>query len=271
LTQEFILENLPTGKPHISFSELKEWQECSYRHKLRHIEKIDLFQDSPIIDFGTAVHSSCENFLKTKEMNFELAINSIEESFEKKKDNPAYTQKAKMALLEESRKILLEVPLFLDETFPGWEFVDAEHYLYEKFNEVTPHAFKGFIDGIIKTKGKKGEDIFWIIDWKTTAWGWTSEKKSDFSFQQQLILYRNFWSRKIGCNSKSVKCGFVLLKRTAKDGSRCEFVKVSAGDITTNRSLKNLSNMFASLKRGIYLKNKESCTFCPYKGTEHCV
>jgi predicted RecB family nuclease len=56
---------------------------------------------------------------------------------------------------------------FFDETFPEWEAVDAEHQLYEAV-ENHPHAFKGFIDAIIKTKGKKGETLYWILDHKTT-------------------------------------------------------------------------------------------------------
>ena len=26
-------QTLPTGKPHVSFSEVKLWKECSFRHK----------------------------------------------------------------------------------------------------------------------------------------------------------------------------------------------------------------------------------------------
>jgi len=271
MNNNLILENLPTGKPHISFSELKEWQECSWRHKLHQIEKIDLFESSPILDFGTAVHASCENFLRTRALSHALYEETLISAFEKNKEKKDYTQKNLESFLKEANKILQEIPGFMEETFPGWEFVDAEHQLYEPFSQKHPHAFKGFIDGIIKTKGKKEEDIFWIIDWKTSAWGWNAEKRSDFGLHQQLILYKNFWSQKTGIPLKQIKCGFIVLKRTAKDGQRCELIKISVGPVTSERSIKNLSNMVSSIKRGISLKNKDSCTFCPYKGTEHCV
>ena len=35
---------LLTGKPHVSFSEIKDWVECSYRHKLIHIDKLSTFE-----------------------------------------------------------------------------------------------------------------------------------------------------------------------------------------------------------------------------------
>lgn len=264
-----ILENLPTGKPHVSFSELRDWQECSFRHKLRHIDKLDLFEPSPILDFGTAVHSSCENYLKTRVMDSEIALAKIMKAFEDNKGKEAYQEKMLAPFLKEADAILAEVPKFLDENFPEWECIDAEHYLYESI-EKYPHAFKGFIDGIIKTKGKRGEELYWILDWKTTSWGWNMDKKSDPDVARQLVFYKNFWSKKKGINPKNVRCGFVLLKRTGKEGARCELVTVSVGDVTTERSIKILNNMLGSIRRGIAIKNKNSCTYCPFKDTEHC-
>ena len=57
---------LPTGKKHISFSEMKNWKECPYRHKLLHIDKVDLSEPSPFLDFGTAVHEGCESLVEKK-------------------------------------------------------------------------------------------------------------------------------------------------------------------------------------------------------------
>lgn len=264
-----LLENLPTGKQHVSFSELRDWQECSFRHKLKYVDKIDKFEPSPILDFGTAVHASCENYLKTKVLDHNIALEMLEKSFESNKDLPAYTAQLLVTYKKEATSILNDVPNFLNENFPEWEFIDAEHYLYERL-EKYPHAFKGFIDGIIKTKGKRDEDIYWIIDWKTTAWGWSADKKSDSDIQRQLVFYKNFWSNKNNINPKNVRCGFVLLKRTAKPGSHCELIKVSVGDVTTERSIKLLHNMLGSIRKNIAIKNKESCTYCPYKDTEHC-
>lgn len=262
-------DNLPTGKPHISFSELRDWQDCSYRHKLRHIKGIDLSVPSPILDFGTAVHASCESFLKTKEMNVNIAIDMLKQSFESKKTNEAFSEKALDSYMEEATAILMEVPNFLNETFGEWETIDAEHLLYESINN-QPHAFKGFIDCILRTKDKKGKEQYWILDWKTTAWGWGIDKKTDFKLHQQLIFYKNFWSKKTNIDLKKIKCGFILLKRTAKQGAKCELVTVSVGDVTSTRAFKNIGNMLSSMKKGIAIKNKESCTYCQFKNTEHC-
>lgn len=262
-------ENLPTGKPHVSFSELREWQDCSYRHKIRHIDKIDLSVPSPILDFGTAVHATCENFLKTRVIDQNITFQMLEKAFETNKDKSEYSANLLETYKKEAGSILKDVPHFIDSNFPDWVFVDAEHALYEPI-EKYPHAFKGFVDGIIKTKGKREEDLYWVIDWKTTAWGWTSDKKSDQNIARQLVFYKSFWSKKTNIPLKNIRCGFILLKRTAKPGAHCELINVSVGDVTIERSFKILNNMLSSVRKGTAIKNKDSCTYCAYKNTPHC-
>ena len=263
-------ETLPTGKPHISFSEVKQWKECSYRHHLAHIKKIDLFKPSPFLDFGTAVHASCEKYLLTREMNYQLAIDHLESAWKKHTGCPGFTQESLDRAKSEATLILAEVPQFLDREFPGWTVVDAEHQLYEPV-EGHPQAFKGFIDGVIKARGKRGEELYWIIDWKTTMSGWFKEKRSDEMVKAQLALYKNYWCQKHpDVPFKNVRCGFVLLKKTAKLGEHCELFSVSLGDVPIKRSLKVVGNMLTSVKRGIAIKNRDACTYCDYKNTEHC-
>lgn len=262
-------ELLPTGKPHISFSEMRDWSACSYRHKLKYVKKIDLGKPGPLMDFGTAIHASCEDYLKTREMKPAIAVNMIRAVWEKNAEVAGFEPKTVESYVKQAEAILADVPAWFDESFPGWVFIDAEHYLYEAI-EGTSQAFKGFIDGVIKCKGPKGRDIFWLIDWKTTSWGWAYQKKSDPMIRAQLVLYKNYWSTKTGTDPKDVKCGFVLLKRSAKHGAHCELVTASIGDVTTGKNLKVITNMVASVKRGIALKNHASCEYCDYRNTEHC-
>lgn len=262
-------ELLPTGKPHVSFSELREWKDCSYRHKLHQIMKIDMFKPGPLMDFGTACHASCENFLRTRVMDPKIATDMIRAMWEKNKDFKGYEPAGLPKFIAEAEAILADVPAWMEETFPGWEFIDAEHQLYEPI-EGSKQAFKGFIDGVIKCISPKGKVLYWLIDWKTTSWGWTADKKSDVMIRAQLILYKNFWSKKTGTDPKDVRCGFVLLKRAAKPGAHCELLAASVGEVSTERSLKVINNMLSSVKKGIAIKNRASCTYCDYKDTIHC-
>ena len=132
--------------------------------------------------------------------------------------------------------------------------------------------FKGYIDGVIKVPKKNGKGhLYWIIDWKTSqAYGWRRQKKQDILMTAQLILYKSFWAKKHNILLEDIRCGFVLLKRGGKPGKICELVQVSVGPKSLERGIKILNNMISSVRRGMFLKNRESCTYCQFKGTEYC-
>ena len=272
--------DFPTGKQHVSFSEIKCWKECSYRHKLLHIDKIDLFEPSPYLDFGTAVHEGCETYLKTKTVDTKKLHSDITSAWEKHGfDDPEWVRNQpgwfKYAPVDEwcqwATNMWNEVPGFLDETFPGWECFEAEEMLYETV-EAKNLNFKGYIDGIIKVPKKKGQGYnYWIIDWKTAqSYGWRRSKKQDILMTAQLILYKHFWSRKHSIPLEDIRCGFILLKRGGKPGRICELVTVSVGPKALEKAGKILNNMISSVRGGMFLKNRNSCTYCAFKNTEHC-
>lgn len=268
------IEPLRTGKPHISFSELKDWVDCSFRHKLKHIDRLDVFRPSYHLAFGTAVHAALEDFLETRVMKPEIAFTQLEKLWRPEYANAEPKEKdfSIDKLKQQIVDILTEVPAWLEEQFPGWELVAAEQALYETINNHRG-KFKGFVDCIIKVKDKKGKEQIWIIDWKTSGGGWSPMKKKDPMTGLQLTLYKGFWIQKLqdpAYSLKNVRCAFVILKRKAKPGKHCDRMDVSVGEVTLQRGLKLVTNMLMSLDRGIAIKNRNNCTWCDFKGTEHC-
>lgn len=272
--------NFPTGKKHISFSEIKDWKDCPYRHKLKYIDKIDMFSPSPYLDFGTAVHEGCETLLEAKEVDREKLIKDIKDAWQEHGfDNPDwyslqpgwYKHKPVEEWCKWAENMWDEVMPFLDENFPGWEVQAAEEDLYEEIKDANL-SFKGFIDAIIKVPKKRGTGHeYWIIDWKTAGpGGWRSDKKRDFKMQLQLILYKYYWANKHDISHKDIKCAFVTLGRGAKKGKVCNLVAVSAGPKTIAKGVKVMNNMITSVKKEMNLKNRNSCTFCVYHNTPHC-
>ena len=271
---------LPTGKPHVSFSEVKCWKECSYRHKLQHIDKINLDEPSPYLFFGTAVHAGCETLIEERQVTPEPLLEQFKkEWYDNGFDKPEWYTKQpgwyKHAPVEVwcdwARNMWGDVPDFLDKEFPGWKPVKAEEQLYEEI-EGLDARFKGFIDAIIEVPKKRGKGTnYWILDWKTAqSYGWRRDKKQDILMTAQLILYKHFWSQKHGIPLDRIRCGFILLKRGAKPGKVCELVPVSAGPKSLDRAQKILRSMIKSVRRGMFLKNRHSCNFCPYLNTHHC-
>jgi len=261
MTEELI--QFPTRKKHVSYSEIRNWSECSFRHKLLYIDGLSTFDASVHTVFGTAVHEACENFLKTGEMDPAIATNMIVDEWKN------YGFEDVDPWLDKAEKILAEVPDFLNENFGEWEPIEAEEQLYETIQNDTL-KFKGFIDAIIKTRDKKGNDVYWIIDWKTTSWGWHVNKKRDFKVNAQLMYYKQFWAAKHDIPEKSVKIGFVLLKRDGKTGKRCELLPVSFGPKSKEKVDKQLRGMLKSVRSGMFIKNRLSCRFCEFYETEYC-
>lgn len=293
--------NLPTNKQHISYSELAEWLNCSFFHKLKHIDKISLDKPSIHTEFGSTIHDALENFLNTREPITDETVEKAKiqffESMNKLKeiDEKLYKEEEVLEFSESIGPLLKQVPEWLETEFPGWQPVAAEWALYEAIEKQKDKYFKGFIDCIIKvpvkqrkaanknspmrlseltgdTETTEPEFQTIVLDWKTTAWGWTADKKRDFQKQLQLVLYKHFWCKINNLDLKQVKTGFVLLKRTPKkDGLRCEFVPVSVGPKTEEKALEIVQNMINQLQQRRFVKNRSSCMYCVYSGTKHCL
>ena len=258
------MTSFPTGKPHVSYSEIKTWKECPWKHKLVYIDKIDLFKPNPNVSFGTIVHAECESYLKTRQFDRVRLEKTLRETWDKHQ----FPDCEKW--LKEGLFLLDEIPAYLEATFESWTCVSAEHALYEPI-ESHDIKFKGFIDGMIRAKNKRGKDCLWVIDWKTSSSrGWRTEKKQDFLVQAQIALYKSFCSQKFEIDPKDIKCGFVLLKRGSKQGKSCELVEISVGPVMLERSNKLVSSMINGVMSGVTVKNRMSCTYCDFKATNQC-
>lgn len=305
----------PTGKPHISYSELHDWMECSWRHKLKHIDKLDL--DGPTIhtEFGQVVHDAMETYLmlpkiERKPINASIYQKMFKDKFDaldishESADKQAELLKQFAEFNDKIVALLEDAPKWMDIQFPDWETVAAEDLLYEPIPNQEDIKFKGFVDAFIKVpkrrkvrKPKKssgggglslskildaeeaseyeivpGEFEHFVLDWKTTSWGWTADKKRDFNKQLQIMLYKIFYCQKMNLDLKEIKCGFVLLKRDPnKEGSYCEFVPVSVGEKSMERALSVVNSMVNQVKQGRTMKNRWSCRFCKFANTKHCM
>lgn len=309
--EENLSKPFPTGKQHVSYSEIIDWVECSFRHKLKHILKIDLDKPSIHTEFGRAIHDALEGYITSKVLPDPVATKAAFEDLCQKlfvEHGVKIEDKERDDFSASIPAILKAVPEFLDEEFPGWEGVAAEHLLYETITGQDNKFFKGFIDTVIRVPKKRrgsatkkfsssggsmpmrlsemtgvspssttennsaGDFEYYVLDWKTTSWGWAPEKKRDFQKQLQLALYKSFWCRLMNLSLDQVKCGFVLLKRTPRksDGSCVELVPVSVGPKTEEKALGILNDMVNQIQTGRTIKNRNSCRFCPYQGTQHC-
>jgi len=256
--------------PHISFSELKIWNDCPWKHKLVYLDNIKKFKGNEYTAFGKAIHITCEGLV---EQNIQNAPSYFQQQFLKELKQLPEDYKLNKKLVSDMRVqgcflIGFIIPAVKDY-FGEYEIVSIEEKLFEPMADVTEYNFKGFIDLVIKTV----DGGYHIIDWKTCSWGWDARRKSDKLTTYQLTLYKHFFALKHDIDPDLIETHFALLKRTATKNN-VEIFRVTSGKKKTDNALKFLSKAVYNINKKRYLKNKLSCHkpygTCEFYKTKHC-
>ena len=254
-------------KRHISFSELKTWAECPFKHRLKYIDGINGFTGNVFTAFGTAIHSVCEFIAKDEldpidyDEHFDLAFLCELKKLDEKPD-----KKIIMDMRQQGKSLSPSVFPQLKEYFGEHEVFSTEEMLYETIEELSYKWYlKGFIDLVIKTEDGK----YHILDWKSCSWGWDAKKRSEKLITYQLTLYKKFFCKKHDIDPELVETHFGLLKRTAKD-NRVEIFRVTSGKRKMANATKLLVDGCRTIKAKNHVKNRTSCQKCEFLHTEHC-
>jgi len=260
-------------RSHISFSELKIWNECAYKHKLVYKDNIKEFLGNEHTAFGTAIHEVCEKSVLGEIDRSFNALNScfnikfLEEIKSLTEKNVELNKKLIKDMRTQACTLLPYIIPSLKEYFNEYEVFSAEEELYEVIKN-SEKMYKGYIDLVLKTKDGK----YHIIDWKTCSWGWGSKKKSDRMVTYQLTLYKHFFAEKHGIDPKNIETHFALLKRTAKSNN-AEIFRVTSGPKKTENVLNLLDKAVYNINNNNHIKNRLSCTSgfgCEFYKTQHC-
>ena len=249
-------------KNHISYSELKTWAECAHRHKLEYIDGLRIFKGNEFTSFGKAMHAVGEKFLiekpkTTPEEYFELQFLNELKTLVREDKELTLDNSLVQAMRQQGTTLAPKMMSGLKDYFEEFDVFSVEEQLYVPIEEEEKN-FKGFIDVVLKK-----DDEYHIIDWKTCSWGWKQQKKQDRLITYQLTLYKYFFAKKHNIDPKKIKTYFALLKRTAKE-NQVEIFQVSAGTKKTENALNLLSTAMYNIKNGQHIKNKLSCTYCPF-------
>lgn len=256
--------------PHVSYSELKNWDTCAFYHKLVHIDKLKIFKGNEYTAFGNAIHDTCEQMLlndrvKASEHFVESYKNVLKELAAQNYD---FNKKLVVDMKEQGLNILPHVLPALKNYFGTFEVIATEEAIYEPI-DIEDFNFKGYIDLVLKTKDGR----YHVIDWKTCSWGWNAKKKSDKMIVYQLVFYKYFYALKHNIDPDLVDIHFGLLKRTAKK-NEVELFKVSSGKKRTDNALNFLKKAVYNIINKKHVKNKLACIGpygpCEFYKTKHC-
>lgn len=265
---------------HISYSELKEWVDCPWKHKLNYIDKIKQFKGNEHTAFGTSLHLICEVLIQEEDKGKHTT--DLEALFEQEflknlkqiKDSTpgiVFSNELISDMRKQGKHLIKYILPALKGYFGKFTLVEVEEALYENVDrEGVEKKFKGYIDLVVYTPDTKK---YHVIDWKTCSWGWDSRRKNDKMVTYQLTLYKHFWCKKHNKTYNEVLTHFALLKRTAKK-NHVELFKVTNGDKKIDNALKLLNKAVYNIDKCNYVKNRLSCYgkygVCEYYKTEHC-
>jgi ATP-dependent exoDNAse (exonuclease V) beta subunit len=256
-----------SGRNYVSYSEIKTWEECSYKHNLIYVNDIRLFSGNEFTAFGKAIHAVSEKFLVDKTAAnpasyFENRF--VEELQEIRKKTPdVELDRELIRTMRENGQILAELVVpSVTEYFGDHEIISVEEELHVKMP--ADKHFKGYIDLVLKIG-----DTYHIMDWKTCGWGWNARRKSDRITTYQLAYYKHFFCQKHGIDPKKVKTYFGLLKRTAKK-NHVEIFEVSCGEQKIEKALNLMEKVLYNVDNNINIKNRLSCGRCEFYKTKHC-
>jgi hypothetical protein len=274
-------------KGHVSFSELRLFNECQWKWLLLKVFGTEIEDRSYQMDFGKAVHSGMEVLYGpggTAELATQRAFDIYDEAL-KSLDLSHPSDRT------EAHRIRECIPGFyrdclLCEDLQGITTLKSELQLMEPIERADGLSikFKGFID-IVFIKKLKVKTVIYVADFKTCQWGWPAKKLQDIEVLAQLLLYKHFFCKMMGADPRNVSLAFILLKKKPKDGDLTVSVeKIGAGPKATRQALDYLQRTITGMHSYSYEKNFSSCVrswidkdtkeerivSCPFMGTEMC-
>lgn len=274
-------------KEHVSFSELRLFNECQWKWVLLKVfgEKVE--ERSFQMDFGKAVHSGME-IMYSPGGSVERATQHAQDLYDEALKTLEFTHKSDRA---EAYRIRDCIPGFYRDCevcpeLQGITTLKSELQLMQKIDRTDglDVKFKGFID-IVFVKKLKYKTVIYIADFKTCQWGWPAKKFQDIEVISQLLLYKFYFCKMMGADPKNVSLAFILLKKKPKEGDlTVDVAKISAGPKATENALEYMQKAITGMHSYSYEKNYRVCVRswkdpdtkeerkakCPFAGTESC-
>jgi hypothetical protein len=279
----------------VSFSQFQMWHQCPHKWANRYVRSIK--KDKPTINlcFGTAIHKTLQDYLKTMygesgaaadRLNmFDLFQESFIEEYQKtKEDNKGinFSDAIEMQEFYDDGVAILDWfkknrRKYFDAK--GTYLVGIEMPLQKEVKKNV--LFTGSIDFILYDERV---DKIYVYDIKTSTKGWNDWNKKDDSKTSQLLLYKQYFSELYGFDVNRIEVEFFIVKRKIQPNEFQEFPKrvqtfsPAAGKIKMNQAKKMFEEFIndgfdenGKLVEKEYTKNKTKlCEWCPYYKTEYC-
>jgi hypothetical protein len=215
----------------ISFSQLQMYSECPKKWSLQYKEGFKQFTSTIHTVFGTALHEVLQHYLtvlyeqsrtKADQINTsEMFEDKLREEYTKQyKSNNKQHFSAPDELrefYEDGVEIIRDFAKNKNKHFSkrGWYLIGVEVPIVLNPHPKYPNiVYQGFLDAVLY---HEPTDKIYIIDFKTSTWGWGDKEKKNEIKQFQLLLYKKYFSDHFNFSIDNIKVEFFIVKRKLRE------------------------------------------------------
>ena len=272
------------------------WAQCPHRWKTSYVDGVREYTDSIHTMFGTSMHEVIQAFLTvmyndSAKLAESLPLNDMLK--ERMKRNFEQIVKANGGEMFCTEKDMVEFYIHGTEILDfikkkraqyfskrGYELIGIEVPL--DYNLPNDIKFVGYIDIVIKDTVR---DVIKIYDIKTSTMGWNKYMKADKNKTDQLLLYKQFYSKQFNHPLDKIEVEYFIVKRKLYENldfpqKRVQKFVPANGKPSINKVVARLDNFITECFNSdgeyntehIYRKeaSKKNCKFCEFNQTEYC-
>lgn len=270
------------------------FSECPLRWKLNYIDKLRVSEPSIHLLFGTAMHEVIQTWLEVmyndsiknaNKLNLEQRLHDkMMERFQI--DKEAYGKDP--CTLEQLREFFQDGVNILDfvkkrraDYFSkrGYKLIGCEVPIDVDLKKNVKMV--GYLDIVMLDEF---HNTIKIYDIKTSTQGWNKWMKKDENKTQQLLLYKQFYSKQYNHPIDKIEVEYFIVKRKLWENAmfpqkRVQKFSPASGTVSMNKVAKRLDTFLdlAFDENGeqvseniIPTPSKKACKWCEFKKTEHC-
>ena len=277
----------------ISYSQISMYNECPLRWKLNYVDKISVRESNIFLIFGTAMHEVIQKYLNIMyndsaknadklDLNKLLRDNLIEQFkiAEEEDGKPPCTKEQLMEFFDDGVAIIDFFKKRRNQYFSkrDWELIGCEIPIeVDLKNDIKMVGYLDIVMRHIPTDSIK------IMDIKTSTKGWNKWMKADENKTQQLLLYKQFYSKQYNHPIDRIDVEYFILKRQLYENmdfpqKRIQKFSPASGKPSMNKVNVKLVKFIGEAfdDSGEYkddmvaTPSKKACRWCEFKNTLHC-
>ena len=278
----------------ISYSQISMYSDCPLRWKLKYVDKVSISESSIHLIFGTAMHEVLQTYLEIMYHDSiknadklpleEMLRDKLIEQFkiaEEQDGKPPCTKEELMEFFDDGILIIDFFKKRRNQYFQkrNYKLVGCEVPIeVDLKNDIK---MVGYLDVVLK---HEPTDSLKIIDIKTSTKGWNKWMKKDENKTQQLLLYKQFYSKQYNHPIERIEVEYFIVKRKLYENfdfpqKRIQLFSPASGKPSINKVNNKLLEFIniAFDDDGEYDETnivasptKNACRFCEFNQTEYC-